>query len=225
MRFRRVVSTSLLMVPMVAVFGTAHAQDAAPVAAVAPRRFGITAGINSSTFGGKDANNPKPARRSGLIAGVLLVAPIGPSFAFQPELLYTMRGANFDDSGTSGSFTMNYVQVPLLARLDIGTSGRVKPSLHGGLALSFKLTCDVEATFSGATIKSSCKDLEGAGGPTIKSFDYGAIIGGGLAFDASGKTVTIGARYDHSLAKLSADSDIKHRVISVLATLEFPLGK
>ena len=230
MRLRQVVCTGLIMVPMVAVFGTVRAQSAAPVA---PRRFGITAGINSSTFGGKDATNPTPSRRTGFMAGVLLVVPIRPSFAFQPELLYTMKGANIDDPSGSGGYKMTYIEVPLLARFDIATSGGVKPFLYAGPAVSFKMSCDIEIKSSFFNVNSTCEEFvsQFASTTKFKSIDYGAIIGGGLAFDLSGKTFSIGARYDHSFGKISEDTDptvgndVKHRVISVLATLEFPWGK
>lgn len=224
MRLRRIVCTSLILVPLVAVFGTVRAQSAAPLA---PRRFGITAGMNSATFGGKDATNPKPTRHTGFVAGVLLVVPVGPTFALQPELLYTMKGANFKDAFGSGSFKMTYIEIPLLARFDMATSGRVKPFFYGGPAVSFKMSCDVELKSPFFSFNSSCDELaaQSGGSTKVKSLDYSAIIGGGLAFDVSGKTFTVGARYDHSLGKIDNDSDIKHRVISVLATLEFPWGK
>src|SRR5438094_542264 len=101
MRLRQVVCTSLLMVP---AFSWSGAQNAAPRG----HRFGITGGMNSSTVGGPDANNPTPDRRTGWIGGVLLVLPISSSFAFQPELIYSMKGADINDPSGSGSVKMNY---------------------------------------------------------------------------------------------------------------------
>jgi hypothetical protein len=220
MPLRRAICTSLIMFPMVAAFGTVRAQSAAPLP---PRRVGITAGINSATAGGKDATNPTPSRLTAFMAGVLLVVPVGPSFAFQPELLYSMKGFKVNESTGTETFKENYIEVPLLARFDIAASGGVKPFFYGGPAVSFKIGCDAAGVSGGVTVSFSCDELESqSGGSTkFKSIDFGAIIGGGLAFDVSGKTFTIGARYDHSLAKIT-DTDVKHRVISVLATFEFP---
>lgn len=204
---------------MAPLMATAGAQSAAPTP---PRRFGITAGVNSATFGGSDAEDAK-RRTSGMI-GVLLVAPVTPVFAIQPELLYTMKGAKFNDGTFEATLKMNYVEIPVLARFDFASSGGVKPFFYVGPAISFKLSCDVSASFQGATSTSDC-DQASEGEANVKSVDYGAIVGAGLAFDVSGRMFTLGARYDHSLSKVSEDSDIKHRVISLVGTLEFPWPK
>lgn len=216
MRFQKVVCAGLLIAP---ILGTAVAQSAAPIP---PRRVGITLGINSSTLGGSDAQDAK--RRTGIMAGVLLVAPVTPVFAIQPELLYTMKGAKFNDGGATGTLKMNYIEIPVLARFDVPSSGGVKPFFYVGPSISFKLSCDVTAEFQGQSESASCDD-QTVGETNVKSVDYGAVVGAGLAFDVSGKAFTLGARYDHSLAKVSDNSDIKHRVISVVGTLEFPWGR
>lgn len=222
MRLHQVVRTCLLVVPAVVVAVTVHAQSAAPLRL---KRLGLVAGANSSTFGGKDAVDPTPSRRSGGTWGAFLVIPIRSRFGFQPEFVYSMKGAAQRDPSGSAVLTMNYIEVPLLARFDFPTSGGVKPFFYGGPAISFQRSCDIEVTaaFIG-TIRSTCDDFAAQFGGTadFKSTDFGAIIGGGLAFDVSGKTLSIGARYAHGFSKIEKDSDIKHRVISVLATFEFP---
>lgn len=216
MRFQKVVCAGLLIAP---ILGTAVAQSAAPTP---PRRVGITVGVNSSTIDGTDAQDAK--RRTGIMAGVLLVAPVTPIFAIQPELLYTMKGAKFNDAGVTGTLKMNYIEIPVLARFDVSSSSGVRPFFYVGPSISFKASCDLTAEFQGRSETTSCDDAT-AGQTNIKSVDYGAIVGAGLAFDVSGRAFTLGARYDHSLAKISDDSDIKHRVISVVGTLEFPWGR
>jgi hypothetical protein len=224
MRLRRAVCTSLIIVPMVAAFTTVRAQGAAPLPI---RRFGLTAGINSATFGGKDAANPTPDRHTGLIAGVFTVVPMRPNFAIQPELFYTMKGAEFSDPTGTGSFKMNYLELPVLARFDIPASVGVKPFVVAGPAVSFKMTCDVEAAGTGFNVSSTCDELQSQSGGTtnFNSVDYGVVIGGGLAFDVSGRTFTVGARYNHSFGRIEESSDTKHRVISMLATFEFPWAR
>jgi hypothetical protein len=198
--------------------GTAGAQSAN----LPPRRFGLTAGVNSSTIGGSDVGNA--SRRTGFMAGALIVIPVSPTFAIQPELLYTMKGATSNDVDVGSTFKMNYAEIPVLLRVDIPASGGTKPFFYGGPAVSFKVSCDIEATSQGSTVSASCDELESQG-VKVKTVDYGVVVGGGLAFDVGGRAFTIGARYDHSLGKIVEDSDSKHRVISILATLEFPWAK
>jgi hypothetical protein len=216
MRLHHILFAGLVAIPSVSGI---HAQNAVST----PRRFGIAAGINSSTFSGSDTEDA--SRRTGFIGGIFLVAPLAPGFAIQPELLYSMKGAKFDDptEGVTGTFKMDYVEVPLLVRFDLVSSGGVKPFLYAGPAISFKAGCKVDAEGQGQSVSLDCDEF---GSDTkFKTVDYGAVIGGGLAFDMAGKMFTIGARYNHGLGKIAEDSETKHRVISVLATLEFPWGK
>jgi len=217
MRLRNVVFTSLIMCSVAAA---GHAQAGVTL----PRsRFGITAGVNWSTVAGDDVEDAK--RKTGLMAGGLVVLPVAPSFSIQPELLYTMKGAGSEGDGDF-SVKINYIEIPVLARFDIQTTGGAKPFIYGGPSLAFKVGCSVEGNEGGVKVNIDCDDSNNQFGfPEFKSFDYGLVIGGGLAFDVSGKTLSIGARYNHGLGKVIEDSDAKNRVISILASIEFPWGK
>jgi hypothetical protein len=220
MRLRQLVCAGLVAAP---VFGTLAAQGAATPL----RRFGFTAGVNSSNLGGADVGDQ--SRRTGFTAGGLLILPLGPEVAVEPEFLYTTKGAVSNGTEPNGTKTtatlkMNYVEVPVLLRLDLSPSGDTRPFLYAGPAISFKASCTIEGTSQGVSISSTCDALE-VQGAKVKTVDYGLIGGGGVAFNVGGRAFSIGARYDHSLGKISSDSDVKHRVISVLATFEFPWGK
>jgi hypothetical protein len=224
MRFVHVMCASLVAGPLVGRSTTLCAQgaDRLPV-----RRFGITAGFNSASFGGKDADDPSQKRLSGMSGGVFAVIPQRPHVAFQPELLVTMKGARFEDATGTGTFTMTYVEVPGLLRFDVPVSGAVKPFLIAGPVVSLKLTCDVETTAPGFSASATCEELQSqtGGNTNFNTIDYGVIGGGGIVFDVAGKTFSVGARYNYSLARIETSSETKHRVISVLATFEFPWGR
>ena len=216
MRLHPIVFAGLVALPSIS---SIHAQNAAST----PRRLGIAAGINSSTLGGGDVEDA--SRRTGFIGGIFLVAPLAPGFAIQPELLYSMKGAKFEDAseGITGTLKMDYVEVPLLLRFDLSSSGGVRPFIYAGPAISFKASCKAEVEGQGQSASVDCNEFEG--NAAIKTVDYGAVVGGGLAFDMAGRMFTLGARYNQGMAKISDESTTKHRVISVLATLEFPWGK
>jgi hypothetical protein len=215
MRLHRFVCASLIAIPIV---GTATGQTGVTPA----RRFGFTAGVNSSTISGSDLGNV--SRRTGFIAGGLLVLPVSSNIAIEPELVYSTKGIESHDSGVDASLKMNYVQLPVLVRVEIPASGGTKPFLYGGPAISYKASCNVEVNGGGTNINSGCDNLE-SDSDKLKTVDYGLVAGGGLMFDFGGRKFSIGARYDHSLGKISESSDSKHRAISVLATLEFPWAK
>ena len=216
MRLNHVLCAVIAAAPCLSL----HAQGAANP--LPPRRLGITAGINSATVGGGDVG--EASRRAGFIVGASMVAPVTSNVAIEPQVLLTSKGANFEDSSGGGSITMNYVQVPLLVRVSGGGSGRARPFVFAGPAIALKASCDLEGLEGGVSASISCDQLE-ADGLKFKSVDYGVIVGAGLAFDVSGKTFSVGARYDHSLADIDDASGIRHRVISLMATFEFPWMK
>ena len=99
----------------------------------------------------------------------------------------------------------------------------MKPFFYGGPAIALKLSCEVESEGLGSSFIGDCDELPD-GGAESKSFDYGLVVGGGLAFGFSGNTFTLGARYNHGMANIAAQGDTRNRVLSVLATFEFPWG-
>lgn len=218
MRLSQVSVLSLLVL----AGASANAQSSAlPMPA---RRFGFTLGANSATLGGADAQDA--GRRTGLLAGALAVLPFSPTLAFQPELAFTSKGASVDpgQSGFTGALKMTYLQIPALLRFELAaaTTGP-KPFIYAGPALAFKTGCDFEVKGPGISASESCDAADANVKPN--STDFSVIGGAGVAFRAGGRTVGIAIRYDHSLSKISDQADVKHRVISILGTLEFPSGR
>jgi hypothetical protein len=212
MRFRPLMCAAVVVAPM---FATVNAQSAAPPLT---RRFGIMAGVNSSTLGG-DVENV--ARRTGFIGGVLLVVPFGPTVALQPELFYTMKGAKGNSDDFDATVKIDYFELPLLLRFDVPASGGMRPFFYGGPAVSWKASCNFESNSTGVNVNFGCEELTG-NQVHFNTTDYGAIVGAGVGFDLSGRTASIGVRYDHGFGKINDDGDVRNRVISVLGTLEFP---
>ncbi|WP_303312345.1 porin family protein [Hymenobacter sp. BT730] len=80
--------------------------------------FGIKAGANLSNIAGSDAPDANKLKPGGL-AGVLVNFPASSDgfLSIQPELLYSMKGTTRNE----GTFktTLHYLDVPVLARLDL----------------------------------------------------------------------------------------------------------
>ncbi|MVN77883.1 outer membrane beta-barrel protein [Hymenobacter sp. HMF4947] len=77
--------------------------------------LGVKAGASLTNFVGndaKDAFNRDFTYRFGFNAGVFANIGFARLFAFQPELLYSQKGAKFDGSSDAG-FRLHYIDVPL----------------------------------------------------------------------------------------------------------------
>jgi hypothetical protein len=192
-------------------------------------RIGVIAGANLATISG--GYFPKASNRTGFAGGLMAVLPVSPSFAIQPELMFTMKGAYSDSGGASATAKMYYIELPVLTRFDITTSASVKPFVYGGPEFAYRTSCTIEGHYAPEGSRTvGCDSLARQGGkasPGVKyrRTDVGGIVGGGLAFDVGGRTMTVGVRYDVGLVNFFNRNGSKNRVWSFMVTLEWPFQK
>jgi len=191
-------------------------------------RFGVIAGANWATISGGYFQGV--SNRTGFAGGLMAVLPVATSFAIQPELTFTMKGANSDSGGFSAAAKMYYVELPVLVRFEIPASGRVKPFFYGGPGFAYRTSCTLEGHAPGLDITVSCDQQAHQGeraspGVKYRRTDVDGIIGGGLAFDIGGRTTTVGARYDVGFVNFFNRNTSKNRVLSFMGTLEWPVHK
>lgn len=138
----------ILTVAAVFALGTASAQD---------MKFGAKAGYLNSNFGG-DADTDA---RSSFYIGGLVDFTISEKFHVQPELLYSMEGADNDETDLS------FVRIPVMAKYYVADGFNIQAGPQFGFVAG------------GGAIKDN-----------LKSFDYGLGFGAayelesGLFFDA-----------------------------------------
>jgi len=138
----------LLTVAAVFALGTASAQD---------MKFGAKAGYLNSNFGGDIDTDA----RSSFYIGGLVDFTISEKFHVQPELLYSMEGADNDETDLS------FVRIPVMAKYYVADGFNIQAGPQFGFVAG------------GGAIKDS-----------LKSFDYGLGFGAayelesGLFFDA-----------------------------------------
>lgn len=105
-------------------FGFANAQDKG---ADASTTFGIKGGLNMSNFNGDADTDGK----TGFYVGGLVDIAVSEKFHVQPELLYSMEGAD-DDLG------INYLRIPVMAKYYVAEGF----SLQAGPELALKVSTE-----------------------------------------------------------------------------------
>lgn len=151
-------------------------------------RFGIKGGINVSNLLTEDAESG--SIKLGINSGVFLRVAVNDLFAFQPELIYTMKGGKLTYTNlVNGEVKMalNYLEVPLLVVLNITKN----INLHSGIYL---------ASLSDVHIKNKSNDInfnfeEELNKDDFNTFDYGLVIGIGGDFEK----LSVGIRYDYGI--------------------------
>jgi len=174
------------------------------------RMTGLTAGINFSTLGGADLDGADLDGRVGLVVGVFGSFLLSETFAFQPELRFIQKGADFTGTGaTAAAMRLDYVQIPLMFRVRFSTGeGKAVPFVAAGPAIAFKIGCDAGADVGGGFVSQGCD----------------AIFTNGIAGTDFSGILLLSVRYDYSFTSLhpfTDDDKIYNRGFAIVAAFGF----
>ena len=140
--------------------------------------------------------------------------------SIEPEILYVRMGANLKVDTTRMESRFEYVQVPVLLKLNIVPAGPVRPFLYGGGYGSYLWKATGIEWLDGAMVGEPVDMSD-----TYQKYDYGLIGGGGLAFHLPGISISVEGRYNYGLMNIMMDppagESTKNRSIMVLAGIGF----
>lgn len=160
--------------------------------------FGLKAGVSLAnllrTIGFND-HMFNSQSNAGFSGGIFVTLPLSDIFAFQPELLYTMKGAQL--GGNLSTVRIHYLEVPLLFK--VSTSRGDGINIFGGPIGSIKLKAERSAAIE-----------------PLKRYDYGFVVGMGAGVGA----FTIDSRFTFGVTPVTNSTignfDRKNSVFSVL---------
>ena len=203
----------LVKLAFLAMFGLAT--SAAPAAG----QFGIRGGMNLSKFVGGDATGAESTTGLSLGASIPLLH-LGP-VSIGPEVYYSQKGAKgqFDPTvAQSFEFGIDYIEVPVIAKLSFPLVGLLRGYVSGGPAFAWKIDCSITSTSSGTTTNvGDCNDTFGSFDTAMEKADRGVVIGTGLDFTIHGLGgLNLDARLVRGLARLTSGTDIKNQSISLM---------
>ncbi|ERP32195.1 porin family protein [Chitinivibrio alkaliphilus] len=159
------------------------------------------AGLAFTNAWGDDADADMIVNFAG---GVALEMGLSEKFSLQPELLWSVKGAEDGDA-----LRLHYLEIPLLAKVDLGM-----PFLYAGPSMGFLLT----ATYDGETE---------VGGEDVKdwfeTFDLGIAMGGGVTINDA---FEIDARFNLGLLNVDdgRDFDSRNMAIGLFLGYNIPLN-
>lgn len=141
--------------------------------------LGIKAGASLTNFVGKDANFDN---RFGFHAGVFANIGFAKLFAFQPEIIYSQKGAHFANNSDSG-IRLHYVDVPLA--FHVNTDGFF---FEAGPQVGFLVAAKSEI----GSLSADAKD-------TFKAVDFGYLAGLGYQLKHG---IGVGLRYNGAFSNV-----------------------
>jgi len=180
--------------------------------------YGLKGGLNFANLHGDDVEDLGLGdldSKMGLCLGGFVTYSISDMFAIQPEVLFTMKGAKkeVEVQGETLKVTgsLNYLEIPVLAKLSIPGQGSFVPNLFIGPYLAIKLSGKWKVEYAGASAETDIEDLKGT--------DFGVVCGAGVDLALGSSKVTVDARYTLGLTTIDAsewEADIKNGVFSLM---------
>ncbi len=199
-------------------------------------QFGLRGGVNLSKFVGGDATDEQKTKLN--LGASIPLFHIGP-LSIVPEVYYAQRGGERQLSTTEGgivnplaSFSMNYIEVPVLARLTIPIGGPLALYVAGGPSYAWQLKCDV--SFASVSAQSSgekqdCEETQFTSAKTaLANADRGIVGNAGLniAVGPFG-LVNLDFRVVRGLTRIIEDDtgpETKSQAISLMLGYSFGAG-
>lgn len=156
--------------------------------------IGAKGGLNVSNVGGDDVSNNNALIRMHL-GGYVDIA-ITDKFSFQPELVYSQQGANFEVGPLETDLEVHYINIPVMAKYSVVEMFYLEAGPQLGILV----------------------DDNFGGGDDLESTDFG--LGFGLGVELPIK-VGFNARYNLGLTDVTPNSNIQNRVFQIGVTYSF----
>jgi Outer membrane protein beta-barrel domain len=163
--------------------------------AIKQSAVGIKGGFNASNLytDEVDDQNLLP----GFHVGVFVKAAVTEYIAFQPELLFSTKGAklkyNNDFFEGEATFSLSYIELPILLKLNLTKNINVHAGPYIATLAAVKINNESSADFFDFEDELDKDDFE--------TLDYGLVAGVGLDFDR----LSLGLRYDYGLMKVGKE--------------------
>ncbi|MEZ0130261.1 porin family protein [Flavobacterium sp. LBUM151] len=163
-------------------------------------KFGVKAGLNLTNLTGdvEDASS-----KVGFHVGGFAEFKLTEKFAIQPEILFSTQGAKsegtdaFEDYTYEDNLSLNYLNIPVLAKFYITEKFSVEAGPQLGILLSAK--SKYKQVFEGETYSEDVDVKD-----SYKSIDFGFNVGTGYNFT---ENLSVGLRYTIGLSNVYDTTD------------------
>jgi hypothetical protein len=194
---------------------------AVPAAALENLHAGIRGGLNIANVSADPDDTELADSRNGLALGGFVAFPVTPMISVQPEALFMMKGDKQEEGDVTSNVKLNYIEVPVLAKVNFMPQGTANPSLFLGPSVGFNTTAKSEVEMG--TDPAEETDIK----DSTKSVDFGLVFGGGLEMPVGqgGQKVGFDIRYTMGLVDINDDAtdttEFKNGTLSVMGSFSF----
>lgn len=201
----------ILSAAVIASFGLVqqtHAQS--------PIDFGIKGGLNFANLAGAEDDLDS---RTGVHAGLVLdfsfpLSPIG----IESGIYYSQKGAEVSEAGATATWKLDYIEVPVLAKINVGPPGPFSPHFVAGPYAAYNINSEYDISAGSASASEDFSEF-------TSEIDFGGVIGVGADFSLGITKLNIQGRYSRGLIDINdngVDGDGEYNsVFSISAGIMF----
>jgi|SRR6056297_686802 len=201
--------TSLLIVLFMTAAMVQYANAQSPVS------FGLKAGMNISNFSGSDFEYD--AKTGVMVGATLDISLPAIPFGIVSGVNYTQKGAKVEDESASGKVKLDYIEVPVMAKFQLGPPGPITPHFLIGPYIGFNMNAEAEFDDGGFFVGSDISDF-------TKSTEFGGVAAVGLDFNLGVTKLNAQARYSYGFTSVfedDSDDGEKNAVLSIAVGILF----
>jgi hypothetical protein len=150
---------------------------------------GLKIGLNMSTFNSsQQINSIEYNSKIGVSTGIYYHLFLNPKIALQSEVLFSQKGASYQNLGDNFTINISYIDIPLLFRYQISNLFNLQLGPQTGLLLSAARVLD-----------GSSENIR----DNFNSFDLGITFGAGIDFSFG---LNFALRYSLGLSNIASNS-------------------
>ena len=194
-----------------------------PAAAEITFNLGVKGGISSTNIAFEEGG-PEGDFKSLMnpVFGAYFSLNLNRVFSLQPEVYFFKQGGKLEEEYEGSLYKievlLNYIHVPVLAKVHLVKEGTVRPVLFAGPAFSF-LGKAVQKFYIDGSLEEE-EDVK----EFLKNSNISAVFGGGLEFYLGKLMLVLDVRYDLGLVDIDAKSETtkaKTKALTVMAGIGF----
>jgi hypothetical protein len=182
------------------------------LAAAAPARsqevsLGLEMGVSVATLRAEQEDRLNFG--TGLTAGATVDWRATNALSFGSGLHWVRKGAEgtwigFEEP-LAVDLRLDYLEIPLLARIALPGNHAVRPSLFAGPSVAFEMGCDVRTAASELALTLGCDGPE----EERAAIDWSVLLGGALTYDTGSASLRLQGRYGLGLTRIDKASDVQ----------------
>lgn len=206
MKKRKVFILAAVCFLMTGLAGIVNAQT--------PVNFGLKGGLNFANISGSDADSEI---RTGFTGGISLDISVPGPLGIESGAFYSQKGAEFSEDGSEGTLSLDYIEVPVLAKVGFGPPGPASPHIILGPYVGFNVSAESEVSGGGFTFSGDISD-------DVNDTEFGGIAGLGIDLNLGLTKLNAQARYGMGFTNIfteDGDEEIKNSVISIVVGIQF----